>query len=246
MVMSSHLHRGSALNKQTTTVDSLASAAVAEIVSGMTVGLGAGLTAARGIHALAQRVIDEGLDISCVAASERAEDLARSLGLKIVDFAMLEEIDVLIDGADEVDRSMVVLKGSRGAMTRERILCWASKHTVFMVNEKKVSETQVGTLCAMPIAVMAYGVASTRKALRHIGINGVIRQDMDGRLFLTDNGNLVLDATINGNEDLLEMALELNDIPGVIDHGLFIDEADTILIEHEDGTIERLDRPAPE
>ena len=234
------------MSKQTTTVDSLANMAIAEIVTGMTVGLGAGLTAARGIHALAQRVIDEGLDINCVAASERAEDLSRSLGLKMIDFALLEEIDVLIDGADEVDSSMCMLKGSRGAMTRERILCWASKRSVFMVGEKKVAQNQVGVLCPLPIAVMAFGVASTRKALRHIGINGVIRQDMDGRLFLTDNGNLVLDATIEGHQNLYELATELNDIPGVIDHGLFIDEADTILIEKEDGTIDRIDRSVAE
>jgi len=242
MVLSSHLHRGFALSKQQATADTLANTAIADVLTGMTIGLGAGLTAARGIHALAQRVIDEGLDINCVAASERAEDLGRSLGLKIIDFAMLEEIDLLIDGADEVDRSMVVLKGSRGAMTRERILCWASKRTVFMVGEKKVAAEKVGVSCPLPIAIMAYGVASTRKALRHIGINGVIRQDLDGRLFLTDNGNLVLDATINGSENLPELAMGLNDIPGVIDHGLFIDEADTILIENEDGAIERLDR----
>lgn len=212
----------------------------------MTVGLGAGSTAARGIHALAQRVSDEGLDIHCVAASEHAEDLGRSLGLKIIDFAMLDEIDLLIDGADEVDRSMVVMKGSRGAMTRERILCWASRRTIFMVSESKVADQQVGVKSPLPIAIMAYGLASTRKALRHIGINGVIRQDMDGRFFLTDNGNLVLDATINNNEDLPELAMELNDIPGVIDHGLFIDEADTILIEKEDGSIETLNRPTSE
>lgn len=228
------------------TADVLASTAIAEVVSGMTVGLGAGSTAARGIHALAQRVSDEGLDIHCVAASERAEDLGRSLGLKIIDFAMLDEIDLLIDGADEVDRSMVVMKGSRGAMTRERILCWASKRTIFMVSESKVADQQVGVKSPLPIAIMAYGLASTRKALRHIGINGVIRQDMDGRFFLTDNGNLVLDATINNNEDLPELAMELNDIPGVIDHGLFIDEADTILIEKEDGSIETLNRPTSE
>ncbi len=101
------------MSKQQTTADTLANAAIADVVTGMTVGLGAGLTAARGIHALAQRVIDEGLDVNCIAASERAEDLGRSLGLKIIDFAMLEEIDLLIDGADEVDRTMVVLKGSQ-------------------------------------------------------------------------------------------------------------------------------------
>ncbi len=238
-------HRGSALSEQQgqqELVDALAQAAVASVESGMKVGLGAGRTAARGIELLAKRVIDEGLDIECVAASERAEDLARSLGLRIVDFAMLEELDVLIDGADAVDRKMQVMKGSRGAMTRERILCWASKKTIFMIHEDKVAADQIGTDTPLPIAVMAFGLVSTRKALRHIGINGVIRQGMDGQLFITDNGNLVLDATLNGSENLAQLATELNDIPGVIDHGLFIDEADTVLIEHESGEIEELNR----
>ncbi len=212
------------------------------VQSGMKVGLGAGRTAARGIAALAERVKDEDLDVECVAASEQAEDLARSLGLRITDFALLEELDILIDGADAVDRHMQVMKGSRGAMTRERIICWASKRTVFMVTENKVADSQIGAGTPLPIAVMAFGLVSTRNALRHIGINGVIRQDMDGRLFITDNGNLVLDASLRGDENLAQLATELNDIPGVIDHGLFIDEADIILVEKEDGSIERLER----
>lgn len=212
------------------------------VQSGMKVGLGAGRTAARGIEALAERVRDEGLDIECVAASEQAEDLARSKGLRITDFAMLEDLDILIDGADAVDRHMQVMKGSRGAMTRERIICWASKKTVFMVTQNKVADDQIGTSTPLPIAVMAFGLVSTRNALRHIGINGVIRQDMHGRLFITDNGNLILDASLRGDENLAQLATELNDIPGVIDHGLFIDEADIILIEKEDGAIERLER----
>lgn len=212
------------------------------VQSGMKVGLGAGRTAARGIAALAERVKDEGLDIECVAASDDAEDLARSLGLRITDFAMLEELDILIDGADAVDRHMQVMKGSRGAMTRERIICWASKRTVFMVTENKVADSQIGAGTPLPIAVMAFGLVSTRNALRRIGINGVIRQDMDGRLFITDNGNLVLDVSLRGDENLAQLATELNDIPGVIDHGLFIDEADIILVEKENGEIERLQR----
>jgi len=222
--------------------DALAHAAVASVHSGMKVGLGAGRASARGIEMLAQRVEDEGLDIECVAASEKSEDHARSVGLRITDFALLEELDILIDGADAVDRHMQVMKGSRGAMTRERIICWASKQTVFMVTEDKVAADQIGTNTPLPIAVMAFGLVSTRNALRHIGINGVIRQDMHGKLFITDNGNLVLDATLNGSENLAQLATELNDIPGVIDHGLFIDEADIILIEKDDGTIERLER----
>jgi ribose 5-phosphate isomerase A len=126
-------------------------------------------------------------------------------------------------------------------MTRERILCWASKRTVFMVTADKVAETQIGAKVPLPVAVMAYGLASTRNALRHIGLNGVLRRDMDGKMFLTDNGNLVLDATLSGEEDLLDLYDELNSIPGVIDHGLFLDEADEILIEHAE-SIERLVR----
>lgn len=238
--------RGSALSDQTATAtqsdaDPLATAAVEPIAAGMLVGLGAGRTAARGIHALADRVRRESLQIKCVAASERADREARQLGLDVVDFGVIETVDYLIDGADEVDRSMRLMKGSRGAMTRERILCWASKKTVFMVSADKVAEVQVGTRCPLPVAVMAYGLASTRNALRHIGLNGVLRRDMSGAMFITDNGNLVLDATLSGDEDLTELYDELNSIPGVVDHGLFLDEADEILIEH-DGSIERLVR----
>ncbi len=234
-------HRGSALSEQHA-IDTLADAAIAPVTDGMLVGLGAGKTASRGILALAHRVKEDGLDIQCVAASQHAEDYARQLGLRIIEFGDLEKIDILIDGADEVDRTMSVMKGSRGAMTRERILCWASGQTVFMVHTDKVAESQIGIQFPLPIAVMEYGLASTRTMLRHIGINGVIRADHNGGQFKTDNGNLVLDAILRGDEDLAQLASELNDVPGVIDHGLFIDEADVILIEHADGQIERLER----
>ncbi|MBL4591923.1 MAG: ribose 5-phosphate isomerase A [Phycisphaerales bacterium] len=222
--------------------DALAQTAVGLVANKMIVGLGAGKTASRGILALAERVNEEALDIQCVAASQHAEDYARQLGLRIIDFGELEEVDILIDGADEIDRTMSVMKGSRGAMTRERILCWASNLTVFMVHADKIAESQIGIRCPLPIAVMPYGLASTRIALRHIGINGVIRPDHNGGQFVTDNNNFVLDAVLRGDEDLAQLASELNDIPGVIDHGLFIDEADLILIEHEDRDIEHLER----
>lgn len=240
-------HKGSALSEQpdiqvVPSTDLLAARAVEPITSGMLVGLGAGRTAARGIRALAGRVSREGLEVKCVAASERSGKEARDAGLEVVDFGVIEDVDYLFDGADEVDRAMRIMKGCRGAMTRERILCWASRRTVFMVTVDKVSEPQIGARCVLPIAVMAYGLASTRNALRHIGLNGVLRRDLDGKMFLTDNGNLVLDASLSGDEDLLDLCDELNSIPGVIDHGLFLDEADEILIEQENGAIEQLTR----
>jgi len=225
-----------------TTIDELAVQAITEITAGMKVGLGAGRTAARGIRALAEKVRLTGMDISCVGASDSTEAMAAELGLKMVDFATIEQLDVLIDGADEVDRELRVMKGSRGAITRERMLAWAAKHTLYMVTTDKVSE-RIGTKTTLAIAVMYFGLASTRSELRGIGLNGVVRRGMNNEPFLTDNGNLILDVTLEGHEQLAELTSQLNDIPGIIDHALFTREADTILIEHEDGKIERLDRP---
>lgn len=234
-------HRGSALSEQKVG-DALAEAAIEQVRSGMTVGLGAGRTAARGIRALADRARVGALDIKCVAASDATEALATEQGLTVVPFANVEELDILIDGADEVDREMRVMKGSRGAVTRERMLCWAARRTVFMVGQEKVSE-RVGTKATLAVAVMAFGAASTRAAVRRLGLHGVVRRGMNGDLFLTDNGNLILDVSLDGNENLEELNAVLNDIPGIVDHGLFLNEADTILIEHPEGRIERLDRP---
>ncbi|MCH7961883.1 MAG: ribose 5-phosphate isomerase A [Planctomycetes bacterium] len=220
--------------------DELADAAIAEIKSGMVVGLGTGRTAARGICALGERVRAEQLDIKCVATSEAAELLAKEVGLNTIDFAMIERLDYLFDGADEVDRQARLLKGSGGAMTRERMVAWASSRVVYMVHAQKLVK-RLGTNTTLGIAIMAYGVTSIRAELRNLGVNGVCRRNIDGKLFITDNGNLILDVSL-GDQNLEELAAALNAIPGVIDHGLFLTEADEILVEKKNG-IERLIRP---
>ncbi|MCA9298316.1 MAG: ribose-5-phosphate isomerase RpiA [Phycisphaerales bacterium] len=224
--------------------DTLAHDVVAEITSGMIVGLGTGRTAARGIRALAQRVKDEGLEIRCVPTSEASETLAKELGLEVTDFAMVEAVDFLFDGADEVDRHLNLMKGGGGAMTRERIVAWASKRCVYMVTEDKFVD-RLGTNNTLAIAVLAFGLASIRAALREYGLNGVCRRSINGDLFITDNGNLILDVGLPETMDLNEIWAALNDHPGVIDHGLFLYEADEIVVEHGDGSIERLTRPDP-
>ncbi len=226
--------------------DALALAALEEVRPDTIVAVGAGQTAARFIRALAEHYRSElehgrDLGIRCVAASNSSESLARDLGLPMTEFAVVEKVDLFIDGADEVDRRMNVIKGTRGTMARERMLAWASRRVVYMVRASKVSE-RVGESSTLAIAVMAFGLESIRAALRNIGVTGVVRRTMNGELFITDNGNLVLDVDLHGDEDLGELHATLNDIPGVIDHGLFLTEADAILIEHEDGRIERLDR----
>lgn len=221
-------------------IDALAAEAVKDITPGMTVGLGTGRTAKRGIQALAERVKDEGLAVKCVPTSNGSEQLARELGLDVMDFALVERIDYLFDGADEVDRELRMLKGSGGAMTRERMVAWAADRCVYMVDQSKVVD-HLGTNTTLSVAVMAFGLASVRAALRGLTLCGVCRRGLNGDLFVTDNGNLILDVALGDDLDLEHITAGLNDIPGVIDHGLFLYEADELLIDR-DGTIERLVR----
>lgn len=217
------------------------------------IALGAGQTAARAIRLLSEWYREreaggETPNIRCVAASDSTETLAHDLGLPLAEFATCESVDVFLDGADEIDRELRVMKGSRGSMARERMLAWASRRNVYLVRDHKISE-RIGLQTSLSIAVMAFGLGSIRAALRQVGMTGVVRRTMNGELFITDNGNLVLDVNMAGDEDLAELASHLNGIPGVVDHGLFLDEADVILVEHRDEhdasvRIERLDRGA--
>ncbi|MEM9064337.1 MAG: ribose-5-phosphate isomerase RpiA [Planctomycetota bacterium] len=221
--------------------DRLAQEAVAPIESGMIVGLGTGRAARRGIRMLADRVSAEKLDIRCVATSDASHTLAEELGLTVTDFAMVEEVDYTFDGADQFDRQLRLLKGAGGAMTRERMVAWASRRCVYLVDQTK-EKNAIGDDMPLAIAVMAFGLASTRAHLREHGIRGVVRRDLEGRIFVTDNGNMILDAMVDHLDSATRLEALLNDIPGVVDHGMFLDEADEILIETEDGSIERIVR----
>ena len=223
--------------------DALAEAAVAEVRSGMIVGLGTGRAASRGILALAERVREEKLDIRCVPTSHATETVARSQQLNILDFAMVERVDYLFDGADEVDRSLRVLKGGGGAMSRERIVAWAAERCIYMVDESKLVE-RLGKRNTLAVAILPFGMSAIRTQLRNLGLHGVVRRTIKGELFLNDNAHLILDVVI-GDRDLDELACILNCLPGVVDHGLFIDEADEVLVETNKG-IERLVRPDDE
>jgi ribose 5-phosphate isomerase A len=228
------------LSNESRTADALAEAAVAGIESGMIVGLGTGRTASRAISALADRVRSERLDVRCVPTSHVTETLARALGLKVVDFAMVERVDYLFDGADEVDPQLRMLKGAGGAMIRERIVAHASDRRVYIVDESKLVD-RLGQRTTLAIGVMAFGLASIRARLRDVGLQGVVRRTLDGHLFLTDNGSLILDVSLE-DRDVEELNCALNDIAGVIDHGLFLIEAQEVIVETARG-LDRMRRP---
>lgn len=208
----------------------------------MLVGLGTGRAATRGIHALARRVNDEGLRVECVATSESSAALARELGLTVLAFADVARVDYLFDGADEVSPDLAMLKGRGGAMTREKIVAHASDKRVYLVDEGKLV-SHIGEKFPLPIEVLPFAIASVRAALRDIGLDGPIRTREDGREYHTDNGFLVIDAPIPQGSDARRLNDDLTRIDGVLGHGLFLREADEVLVEsHDRASVKRLTR----
>jgi ribose 5-phosphate isomerase A len=216
--------------------DALAMAAVQEIRAGMMVGMGTGRAATRGIHALAQRVSAERLDIQCVATSQASDDLGRKLGLSVRAMNEVESVDYLFDGADEVDAALRMIKGGGGALTREKIVARASAHRVYLVQAEKLV-AHLGVKFPLPIEVMEFGLASLRRQLRALGLDGPLRRAAGGVLYETDNGNRIIDAPLAADADLAALAAALDGLPGIVGHGLFLTEADTLLIEDEAGRV---------
>ena len=218
--------------------DALALAAIEPITSGMIVGLGTGRNSTRVVRALALRCQRDRVRIHCVCTSLATEDLARELGLELVPFADVEEVDYLIDGADEVDHHLRMMKGQSGAITRQRLVAHAGKRCVYLAQEDKLVET-LGTEALLAVVIIPFGIASTRARLRNLGLTGVVRRTLEGDVVVTDGGGVVLDMHITGR-NVEQLALDLDHVPGVVDHGLFLTEADEVLIESESGAVRRL------
>lgn len=227
-----------------TGVDTLARAAVADVRSGMIVGMGTGITASRAIRSLAHRVKEEKLDIDCVSTSQATEDLARELGLPVVPFAEIEVVDYLFDGANEVDYELRMLKGQHGAITRQRLVAEVSRRCVYLASEDKLVP-HLGSQATLAVTIIPFGIASIRRRLRDMGLVGIIRCGMDGNPYMSEGGGAVLDIRLP-ERDIEELASELDHVSGVVDHGIFLNEADEVLIECKGGCIKRLKRPREE
>jgi ribose 5-phosphate isomerase A len=222
--------------------DALAMEAVGPIRSGMLVGLGTGRAASRGINALAWRVNTERLKVTCVATSRASEELAAQLGLRLVEPSSVASVDYLFDGADEVDPQRRMIKGGGGAMTRERIVAqMCTGPRVYLIDEKKLS-ARLGVRAKLPIEVLPIARQVAAARLEALGLEGTYRVRPGQREeFITDNGALVLDVTLTdeasgpGGRGLAGLAAKIRAVPGVIDHGLFLDECQVLLVEGEGG-----------
>ncbi|WP_309088568.1 ribose-5-phosphate isomerase RpiA [Phenylobacterium sp.] len=209
-------------------------AAAALVEDGMVVGLGTGSTAAWFVKALAARK----LDIVGVATSQATAELATSLGMKIAELGETREIDLTVDGADEIGPGLSLIKGGGAALLREKLVWEASKRCVVIADAAKVVTT-LGKF-ALPIEVVAFGHKTTSlricDALAEcdIGIAPRLRLK-DGQPVRTDGGNLIYDAACGRIEEPAALAAALKSVTGVVDHGLFLDLADQALIGGPDG-----------
>lgn len=221
--------------------DHLAIAAIAPVVSGMIVGLGTGRASGRATRALARRIRDERLDIDCVCTSAETEHLALELGLPVIPFNDVEQVDYLYDGANEVDHQLRLLKGQHGAITRQRLVAAICKRNVYLAVEDRLVN-RLGTNALLSIIIIPFGINSIRNRLRDMGLCGVVRRNLDGEIHMTDGGGVVIDVRLP-DRNLDELAEELDRATGVVDHGIFLDEADEALIEARNGEVRRLLRP---
>ncbi|MCD2184536.1 ribose-5-phosphate isomerase RpiA [Rhizobium sp. GN54] len=209
-----------------------AAAALSHVEDGMRLGIGTGSTAEEFVRLLAERVAN-GMSVVGVPTSERTARLCVELGVPLMSLDELPELDLTIDGADEVDGQLRLIKGGGGALLREKIVASASSRMIVIADETKVVET-LGAF-KLPIEVNPFGMVATRIAIEklaaRLGLTGAIepRRLGDG-IFTTDGGHYILDASFGRIPDAEALASALNAIPGVVEHGLFINMASIAII----------------
>jgi ribose 5-phosphate isomerase A len=215
----------------------VAEQAAAMVQDGMLVGLGTGSTATFAIEALIRRA-REGLSITCVPTSDRSDAQARAGGLVLLDEPPADRmIDLTIDGADEVeDGTLNLIKGLGGALLREKIVAASTKRLVIIADAGK-RVRRLGQKSPVPVEVVRFGWETTERRLRELGAESVPRRGADGGMYVTDGGNYILDCRFPAQTDLAGLERSLAVTVGVIETGLFIGMAETVLIGTANGVV---------
>lgn len=206
---------------------------------GMKLGLGTGSTADIAIDLLGERV-RQGLDVVGVPTSERSEKRASERGIPLTTLELTPQLDLTIDGADEVDPHLDLIKGGGGALLREKIVASSSRRMIVFVDSTKRVEC-LGRF-PLPVEVIPFAAKPVAGILESLGGNPRLRVRESGEAFRTDEGNAILDCHFGRIDDSVGLAARLNAIPGVVEHGLFIGLAGTVLVARG-GEVEVLDRP---
>jgi ribose 5-phosphate isomerase A len=209
------------------------------IQSGMLVGLGVGSTAIHAVRKISQ-LIKEGkiFSITAIACSLETEEYAGSLGIPLIDINPETKIDLTIDGADEVDPDLNLIKGGGGALTREKIVAQISRREIIVIDQTKHSDI-LGTNWAVPVEVIPFGWQSQDQFLQSLGARTKLRTLENGNAYLTDQRNYIIDADFGPIHEPIILADQMKHRTGIVEHGLFINLATDLIIATEDGIIHK-------
>jgi ribose 5-phosphate isomerase A len=211
-----------------------ADSAVAQVIDGMIVGLGTGSTAALAVNALGKRV-QQGLRVVAIPTSETTAGQARGLGIPLSTLAQHSEIDLTIDGADEVELGTLnLIKGHGGALLREKIVASASAQLIIIVDETKLVE-RLGVHFAVPAEVVPFGWQATAKKLAQLGANPSLRRRDGGEPFITDGGHYILDCAFGAIPSPADLDRQLDSVVGLVEHGLFIGMTSQVIVGGKHG-----------
>ncbi|MTH51954.1 ribose-5-phosphate isomerase RpiA [Bacillus mangrovi] len=200
--------------------------AVRYIKEGMTIGLGTGSTVAYTIEKIGA-LVQQGLSIKGVATSVETEKKAAEFGIPLISFNEAEKIDLTIDGADEIDPQFNGIKGGGGALFREKLVALASDQVLWVADHAKLVQ-RIGNV-PLPVEAASFGWMHTGKLLQDLNLKPVLRKTGEGHPYYTDNGNVIFDLNTGPVENPEAMAAEIIQIPGVIEHGLFLRHPDTVI-----------------
>ncbi len=207
----------------------------------MVVGLGTGSTATYAIQALGHRIDTEGLRIFGIPTSSTTMELARSANIPLTTFADHVEIDLTIDGADEIlPGPLYLIKGHGGALLREKIVAAASKRMVVVADSSKIVK-KLGELCSVPTEIVPFGWEATQKKLERLNAKPTLRLGADQEPYITDGGHYILDCAFGAMDDPKEVAHHLDHVVGLVEHGLFLKFATEAVVATPNG-VETLKR----
>lgn len=218
-------------------LESLGEYAMRYVKPGHTIGLGTGHAAAAFIRAL----IASGIKVRGVPTSRESEQMAREGGIEVVGLDAVDRIDVTIDGADEVDPRFNLIKGRGGALVREKIVAVASRREIIVVGFEKMVR-RLGEHRILPVEVVPFAAPLCLRMLKKLGLRPALRQNPDGAETISDNGNLIADCKVDSTLNARRLNRELQEMTGVVDHGLFLGLAHTVLVAEADGTIKVINR----
>jgi ribose 5-phosphate isomerase A len=216
--------------------------AAAEVSDGDLVGLGTGSTANAMLDALGARV-KAGLKVTGVATSDSTRAKCAQLGIPLLDLDEIDHLDLCIDGADEIDPNLDLVKGRGGALLYEKLVAMRTVRLIIIASSEKLV-TRLGTRLPLPVEVVPFGYQHTSRAVAELGLRPVLRHTSDNAPFVTDGGHYILDCDSDGIADPVALAAALKGITGVVDHGLFTGMTALALTIDESGSITEHTPPA--